>query len=135
LFDGLTALVHLPRFLRVLGWMVLSWGTAVLYQHVLLLAFVPQARPLWAGFGLATASLGVALPSSPSYIGIFEGAWIGALSFFEVPLSTALAYAIIAHVLHVLISVLFGVYTLSSEGETIGQIYNQIRKKNLTPFR
>jgi len=108
---------------------------AVLYQYILMLAFIPQARPLWAGFGLATASLGVALPSSPSYIGIFEGVWIGALALFEVPFSTALAYAIIAHVLHVLISVVFGVYALSSEGETIGALYDQIRKKRSTPFR
>jgi uncharacterized protein (TIRG00374 family) len=134
-FDGLAALVRLSRFLRVLGWMLLSWGTAVIYQYILLLAFVPGARPLWAGFGLATASLGVALPSSPSYIGIFEGAWIGALAFFEVPFSTALAYAIIAHVLHILISVAFGVYTLSSEGETIGQVYDQIRKKRSITIR
>jgi uncharacterized protein (TIRG00374 family) len=134
-FEGLTALVDLPRFLRVLGWMVLSWSVAVLYQYILMLAFIPQARPLWAGFGLATASLGVALPSSPSYIGIYEGAWIGALAFFEVSFSTALAYAIIAHVLHVLISVVFGVYTLSTEGETIGQLYDQIRKKRSTSFQ
>jgi len=134
-FEGLAALVAPSRFLRVLGWMVLSWSVAVLYQYILMLAFIPQARPLWAGFGLATASLGVALPSSPSYIGIFEGVWIGALALFEVPFSTALAYAIIAHVLHVLISVVFGVYALSSEGETIGALYDQIRKKRSTPFR
>jgi len=134
-FEGLAALVHLSRFLRVMGWMVLNWSTAVLYQYILMLAFIPHSRLLWAGFGLATASLGVALPSSPSYIGIFEGAWIGALAFFKVPFSTALAYAIIAHVLHVLISVVFGVYTLTSEGETIGQLYDQIRKKRSTSFQ
>ncbi len=134
-FEGLAALVHPWRFVRVFSWMVLSWSVAVLYQYILMLAFVPQAKPLWAGFGLATASLGVALPSSPSYIGIFEGVWIGALALFDVPFSTALAYAIIAHVLHILISVVFGVYTLSSEGDTIGQVYDQIRKKRLTSFR
>ena len=30
-FEGLSALVHFPRFLRVLGWMALSWGAAILY--------------------------------------------------------------------------------------------------------
>lgn len=131
-FNGLIALVHLPRFLQVFSWMALSWGTTILYHYILLLGFEPDARLLWAGFGLGTASLGVALPSSPSYIGILEAAWIGALAFFDVPFSTALAYAMVAHVLHIMISVVFGVYALSYEGETISQLYRQIRKRRFT---
>ena len=128
-FEGLSALVHFPRFLRVLGWMAFSWGAAILYQYVLLLAFDPGAKLLWVGFGVATASLGVALPSTPSYIGVLEAAWIGALAFFNVPFATALAYAIVAHTLHILISVFFGMFGLSQEGETIGQLYNKIQKR------
>lgn len=130
-FDGLSALVEFRRFSKVLGWMILCWGSAVLYHFFLLLAFEPDATLLWAGFGVGTASLGVALPSTPSYIGVLEAAWIGALALFDVPFSTALAYAIITHSLHILISVGFGLYGLANEGETISQIYHQIRKDRL----
>ena len=128
-FNGLSALVQLPRFMRVLFWMALSWASAVYYHYILMQAFDPGAKILWAGFGMATASLGVALPSSPSYIGILEAAWIGALALFGVPFSTALGFAIVAHMLHILISCVFGGYALAKEGQTIGQLYAQIRKK------
>lgn len=128
-FQGLTALVQLSRFLRVLAWMIMSWGLALVYQHLLLLAFVPDARLAWTAFGVGTASLGVALPSSPSYVGVFEAAWIGALAIFDVPTSAAFAYAILAHVLHILISVVFGVYALSLEGESLSQLYAEIRDR------
>ena len=127
-FDGLSALVQVPRFIKVLGWMLFSWGAAVLYQFILLLAFEPDAKLLWAAFGLGTTSLGVALPSTPSYIGVLEAAWVGALALFDINFSTALAYAIIAHSVHIFISVVFGLFGLSQEGETIGQLYQQVRR-------
>ncbi len=112
--------------------MIISWGLAVVYQYILLLAFIPSAQLLWAAFGLATASMGVALPSSPSYIGVFEAAWVGALAIFQVPMATALAYALIIHVIHILISCVFGIYALAREGETLNQLYAEIRKQRLT---
>ena len=109
--------------------MTISWGLSVVYQYILLLAFNQSAQFLWAAFGVATASLGVALPSSPSYIGVFEAAWVGALALFQVPMSNALAYALIIHVIHILISCVFGVYALAQEGETLHQLYAEIRNK------
>jgi uncharacterized protein (TIRG00374 family) len=128
-FNGLSALVQTTRFIRVLLWMLTSWGLAVVYQYILLLAFEPGAHLLWAAFGVGTASLGVALPSTPSYVGVLEAVWIGVLALFGVPFSTALAYALTAHVLHILISCVFGIYALSQEGETLRQVYTEIRNR------
>lgn len=130
-FQGLSSLTHLSRFFLVLSRMVLSWGSTVLFHYIVLLAFLPEAKLLWAGFGMGTASLGVALPSSPSYIGIVEAAWVGALSLFAVPYASALAYALTVHVLHILISLVFGIYALSREGESFGQIYVELRNRRL----
>ena len=128
-FQGLSVLTDFLKFFRVLVWMILSWSAAILYQYVVLLAFVPKAQVLWAAFGLATVSLGVALPSSPSYIGIIEAAWVGSLALFEVPYASALAYALTVHLLHILISLVFGTYALSREGESFGQIYKELRQR------
>ncbi|MBU0510838.1 MAG: flippase-like domain-containing protein [Chloroflexi bacterium] len=129
-FDGLSVLVDFWRFLRVLGWMTFGWTLAVVYQYLLLLAFVPDAGLLWAAFGLAVSALGVAVPSSPSYIGVYEAAWIGALALFGVPFSTALAYALVGHVIQVIITGIFGVYALTREGDTLSQVYQGIRKRS-----
>jgi len=131
-FDGLAVLVDFWRFLRVLGWMTLSWGLAIVYQYLLLLAFVPDASVLWAAFGLAVSAFGVALPSSPGYVGVYEAAWIGALALFGVPFSTALAYALVGHVAYVIVTGIFGAYALTREGDTLGQVYQSIRKRSFS---
>jgi len=129
--NGLSTLVDVRRFLSVLVWMLLSWGLTIIYQYLVLLAFDPDSRVLWAAFGLTIASLGVALPSSPSYVGVLEAAWIGALSIFNVGVSTALAYAITIHILHIIISLIFGIYGLIKEGETLNKLYSDLRNRRL----
>jgi uncharacterized protein (TIRG00374 family) len=128
-FNGLSALVDLKSFIRVLVWMVMTWGLTVVYHFIVLLAFDPGSAMLWAGFGLATAALGVALPSSPSYVGVLEAVWIGSLSLFDVPFSTALAYALTVHLLHIIVSCVFGIYALVREGESLREIYAEIRAR------
>lgn len=128
-FQGLSSLTSPHNFFGVLVWMILSWSSSILYHYFVLLAFVPKVKILWAAFGLGTVSLGVALPSSPSYIGIIEAAWVGALSLFGLSYASALAYALTVHLLHILISLIFGTYALGREGESLGQIYRELVKR------
>lgn len=128
--QGLSSLNKFPVFLRIFGWMVMSWGFAAVYQFVVFLAFDPEAKLLWTTFGLSVASLGVALPSSPSYVGVLEAAWIGALSLFKIPLSIALAYAVTVHILHIIISLVFGTFGLLREGETLSKLFSELRNRN-----
>jgi glycosyltransferase 2 family protein len=124
---GLSALVDPWRFLRVFGFMLSSWFLAVVFQYILLLAFIQPVKFLWPAFGLATVGLGIAVPSSPSYVGVYEGAWIGAFSLFGISTSVSLAYALIGHVLHILLTGAIGGYALALEGESLGQIFQKIR--------
>jgi uncharacterized membrane protein YbhN (UPF0104 family) len=94
-----------------------------------LLAFDPNSKILWASFGLASASLGVALPSTPSYVGVFEAVWIGVLALFDVPLATAFAFALTIHILHIVISFIFGAYALVREGDSLSQLYRDLRQR------
>lgn len=128
-FSGLTALNNLNRFLRVLGWMLLNWFLAVLAQFLLLRAFVPSADFVWAIFGQGVVALGVALPSSPAYVGVLEAAWVSALSLVGVQPGTALAYAFASHLLNILVTGLIGAYALAREGLSIGSLYYRIRKE------
>jgi uncharacterized protein (TIRG00374 family) len=127
--DGLSALVDYRRFLRLLGWMVFSWVLAVYVQFLLIRAFIPDAQLLWAAFSVGVSSLGVALPSSPAHVGVYEAAVVGALSLLGVSPSIALAYALTHHVLYILFTGVFGVYALVSDGEALGSIYRNLRKR------
>ncbi len=126
-FSGLSSLQNPGSFLMVFGWMLASWLLSVVYQFGLLRSVVPQANLLWAGFSLSVMALGVALPSSPAYVGIYEGVVIASLAFFNVSPADALAYAIISHGLNILTTGIFGAIGLGREGTNIIGVYRDLR--------
>jgi uncharacterized membrane protein YbhN (UPF0104 family) len=126
---GLAALKDPLRFAGAFGWMVVGWTFALGAQFLLIRAFLPQANLLWAAVTLGISALGVAVPSSPGYLGIYEAALVGALSLFGVSFSTALAYAFISHIQYLLITGLIGAYALIQEGEALGSLYRNVRRK------
>jgi hypothetical protein len=117
--DGLASLRRPGRFALALGWMAASWVLAGIEYWVVLRAFVPQAPLTWALLALCVTLLGVAIPSAPGYVGVFEASAVAALSVFDVPSSVALGYALVLHALHYGITTLLGALALAGEGETL----------------
>lgn len=124
--QGLSALRDGKRFLRVLFWMVLTWLTNVGWYFVLMRAFFPMVEWLWGFFTVAVSSLGVALPSSPGYIGVFEGVLVGALSLFNADPAVALAFAVVGHVTYFVVTGIIGVIGFWQQGESLGGIYRKL---------
>jgi uncharacterized membrane protein YbhN (UPF0104 family) len=129
LFSGLAILTDGWLFLRVLLWMVLNWAFAIFQFYILILAFFPQATPLWSLFGLGAVAFGNAIPSLPGAVGTYEGALSGAIFLLSADQSTALAVALTAHLMGYLSTGIIGLYALSTEGETLMGVYRQLRKK------
>ncbi|MFH2104038.1 MAG: lysylphosphatidylglycerol synthase transmembrane domain-containing protein [Chloroflexota bacterium] len=129
LFSGLAILTDGWLFVRSLFWFALDWAIAVLQFYLLLLAFYPQAQPLWSLFGLGALAFGNAIPSLPGAVGTFEGAFSAAVTLLSGDESTALAAALTAHLLNYLSTGIIGLYALSTEGETLMGIYRQLRKR------
>jgi uncharacterized protein (TIRG00374 family) len=127
--DGLAALRSFSRFGRVFFWLLLTWITNFLWYYVLLIAFVPEAQLLWAMFAVGVVSLGVAAPSTPAYVGVYEVAQISALAFFGIETSTAFAYAVIAHTIYFVFTAIVGGIGLAQDGLTLGEIFQQIRDR------
>jgi len=127
-FSGLQVLTERGRFLRAGGWFLLNLAVAMVQYTVFLLAFFPHGRPLWAIFCLAVSSLGVALPSSPGGLGVFEGVVVGALAVFNLDAGAALAYAFTMHFWNYLITGILGSYALAREGESILHLYDRVRR-------
>jgi uncharacterized protein (TIRG00374 family) len=124
--EGLSALKNAPRFLMVTFWMLLTWFFNVAWYYILMRSFLPQATWLWAVFSIGVASVGVAIPSSPAYIGVFEGVIVAALSLFGVDPAISLAYALVGHITYFVITGIIGIIGFWQQGESLGAVYNQL---------
>lgn len=127
--NGLEILSDPIRFLQAFAWMALTWGLALGYQYLLLLAFTSQAKLLWAAFGLGAVALGVSLPSSPGNIGVYEASLVAALMLLGMDRSLAFAYAVVSHILNVAFTTLFGSYALVHEGLAIRNVLEFAARK------
>jgi uncharacterized protein (TIRG00374 family) len=127
-FNGLAVLTDGRRFVKAVGWILVDWFLAILEYYALLLAFFPQTQFLWAAFTLGVAALGIAAPSSPGAVGVYELSVVGALSLFGLDPSVALAFALTAHLINYLVTGLLGAYALSQEGETLIHLYHSVRR-------
>jgi uncharacterized protein (TIRG00374 family) len=110
------------------SWIILSWTLAGLMYWLVLRSVIPEAEVLWAYFMLAVTMVGVAVPSSPGYVGVFEAAGVLALSVFSVPKELALAGALILHaIVYVTVGIL-GTAALIYDGETVWSLYYDVQK-------
>jgi uncharacterized protein (TIRG00374 family) len=127
-FSGLAVLTDGRQFLRAAGWMLLNWAIALGQYYLLLLAFFPDSKLLWAAFSLGVAALGIAAPSSPGAVGVMELSLVGALSIFNLNPSVALAFALTTHLVQYLTTGVLGAYGLSRDGETLSGLYRRVRR-------
>lgn len=130
--EGLSALRDAWRFLRVAFWMLLTWAFNIAWYYVLMISFFPEATWLWVVFAIAVSSLGVALPSSPAYIGVLEAVLVGALSLFGADEATALAYALVAHALYFVVTGVLGLIGFWQQGQSLGDVYGQLMARRVT---
>lgn len=127
-FSGLGILTNGRLFLRVIFWMTINWGIAVIQFFVLLKAFFPSPQLLWSSFTLGVMALGIAVPSSPGAIGVMEVSIVGALSVFHQDPSVALAAALTAHLSNYLITGVIGAYALAQDGMSLASLYKDARQ-------
>ncbi len=129
LLRGLAVLVQPKRFLLSLFWIGLSWLIAVLEYYVLLLSLEPNAPLWWGAFVDSVLALGIAVPSAPGAIGVFEAAVVGAMSILGFTPEQGLAYAVIVHFQQWVITAVLGVYGLVSQGQSITSFFKNIRTR------
>ena len=126
-FIGLSVLTNPKRFFQAVLWLLFNWTVAILLYNVILRAYLPESKLLWGTFILGVASLGIATPSSPGAVGVFELSVILGLSAFKVDYSTALAIAVTAHFINYLTTGILGAIGFVKDGETITDLYRQLR--------
>jgi uncharacterized membrane protein YbhN (UPF0104 family) len=125
--EGLQQFRSGRRFVLSLLFMLTSWLLAGFEYWFMLKAVIPEAELLWAFFMLTVTLIGVAVPSLPGYIGVFEAAGVVALSVFNVPASQALVATLLLHGMVYLVASSIGLVALLGEGETLTLLVNQVR--------
>lgn len=112
LADGLEGLRR-PRVILAAGnWSLFAWFFGALTNLALLKAFgLPFSMGI-ALFLLAVLQMGVAVPSVPGRIGVFEGLCLVTLAIFGIETNTALAYGVMLHAVVLLPPVILGLWWL-----------------------
>jgi len=133
LFSGVQVLTNGKLFVKAVGWVTLNWVMAIVQYYILMLAFFPQAEPLWAAFSIGVVSLGIAAPSSPGAVGVLELSLVGALAVFGLNSSTALAFALTLHAIQYILTGVLGAYALTRDGESLIGIYRRLQSLRTQP--
>lgn len=127
LLEGFSALNNSRLFLISLSLLMLSWGFSVVEDWLLLKGIVSSPPLWWAGFVIGVTALGGALPSVSGAVGVLEAAIVAALVVLKVNPSSALAYGIVLHLIHFVLSSSFGMIGLAREGQSLSGIYHELR--------
>lgn len=116
IIDGFALLAHPSQFLLSLLWVGMSWVVWTTTYCVTVNAVIPGAPIWWGIFLTGVMALGVAIPSAPSALGVYEASFVAAIAILGGQTGTALAYAIILHLLAFAFSAIFGIWALIREG-------------------
>jgi glycosyltransferase 2 family protein len=127
LLDGLQVLTKPSQFLIAIFWIALSWVIWVGVHYVMLHTISPQVPFWWAMFIDGVLALGVAVPSAPAALGVFEAAIVGSLALLGVDQSTALAYAITMHFINFIVTGVIGLIGLIREGRSLSFIRGELQ--------
>jgi uncharacterized protein (TIRG00374 family) len=120
--EGLSVLREPVHFIAVFGWTLLHWLVQPLAFWIGLRAFgidVPWSATL---FVQALTVIGVSLPSSPGYFGLFELTAIAALKPYGVGETPAATWALVYHVASLIPITLIGAYYFFRAGISVSEI-------------
>ncbi len=129
LLDGLSALTNLRQFLLSVFWIGMTWVFWLGTYYVMLLPLAPRAPFWWAMFADAILALGIAIPSAPAGLGVYEAAMVIALTTLGIAKPDALAYALILHLMNLVLTGIFGFWGLMRERQSLSSIFSDIQMK------
>ena len=121
------------RLWLCLMWSVVTWTVSVASMYVLMLAFDPNPKWFIGMLANCAIALGVALPSAPAGLGLWEAATVAALTMAEVPAEMALAFAILSHLASFISLAVLGIAGLVIEGQSFGELARSVRAFMPTP--
>lgn len=115
-FTLLVEVVKTRRGILAFVWSLPAWACVVVGTHVILLGFGMDV-PIWASMVLVSATtLGMTIPSSPGYVGVFHLLAAESLELFGVAESPAETAALFLHIVSFAPVTLLGLYYVWADG-------------------
>lgn len=112
LLHGLAVLRHRGNLVRVTVLSALVWGSCYMLFWSFLFCFAVPSTFLVGTTVAVVLALAVALPSAPGFLGVYQAGCIVAFRAFGVSEEVAVAYGILTHLFHYLITVGYGLWLL-----------------------
>ena len=90
--------------------------------------FAQNTEWWWGAFANTILALGVALPSAPAGLGIYESSVVAGLKLFNIDESIALAFAIVMHVSQFVLIAGLGLFALMRDGLSMRSLFSELLK-------
>ena len=108
---------------------LLSWFGSVAVAWCVSQAFAMSVPVTAMAFTVVVVALGMVIPSSPGYIGVFHYLVTVALAPFGVPKDVALSFAFVWHGLNYIELSVVGLIALAVHGTSLGQVMQKWRER------
>ena len=125
--DGFLILTNWEQFVSVLFWIIISWLLWTLILFYGISTIHDGVEFWWVIFTQGVLALGIALPSAPAGIGVFEGTMVAALSVFNINREESLGIAVVIHLVQIIITTIIGFIGVMKQGESISDIFKKIQ--------
>jgi hypothetical protein len=130
LVQGLGMLTNPVQFALSYLLIAATWALWVSGYYLAILQIAPQAPFWWGIFACAIIGLGVAIPSAPAGLGVFEATMVAALALLGLNSSSVLAYAVLIHFAQVILAVLLGIWGLAREKQSLSSLISRSENEN-----
>ena len=106
-----------------------AWASVAFEAWAVKMAVAPTVPLTGMLFALLVTSLGMVVPSTPGYIGVFHGLVVLALAPFGIPTTTAMSVALVWHAVNYIVLSVWGLVMLSMHGTSLGQVVAKWRAR------
>jgi len=127
--QGLQILTDLKQFFLIVLMMGISWLAAIFLYYIMLFSISSDPEFWWAVFTNSILAMGIALPSAPAALGVFEASMVAGLKVVGISYSFALAYAVMMHFIQFAVTGLIGFASLAKEKQSITALLSVSRKQ------
>jgi uncharacterized protein (TIRG00374 family) len=128
--EGLSVLSNPFSFLTAFGSLFISWILAFGQNHIIFNELYTNPPFWWMIFTLSAGTFGIALPSAPAGLGVFEGAMVVAFALLGVGGGIAFAHALIIHAMSFVYNNIFGLIGLHLKGEAVINLYHRAIRRS-----
>jgi len=130
LIEGFSTIRKPSQFFYAVFWIAICWAVWSGLYYYMLIQILP-AQPFWTGaFICSVLALGIAIPSAPAALGVFEAALTGAVVLLGGTTSSGFAYGLMVHLIHFIVVAIIGLWGLSRDQVSLSTLFTEILRKN-----